>query len=148
MSFVKAQVGRVYLIRWTGPATVSDFKEQLRDMTEAHEHLRSQLYYVPITPEGTPALSSEVRGEATKMMPRVFEYCASIDNVLEGDGFWASIMRSMFAGMVLATRVRYTIHVHATLEEALTRLRKSGDIDATAVLRKAESMGYRLRGAA
>jgi hypothetical protein len=128
-----------------GALAANDFKSMLADMKLAHIAAGETMFYLAITPEGTPALSSDARAEASRMLPEVFAISNSIHNVLEGTGFWASIMRSMFAGLLLTSGQRGKVLVHDTVRAAAEHIAPHVHKTPDELLREIEATGITTR---
>lgn len=69
---------------------------------------------------GAPLASEEVRRSALAMLRELGPRVATVAIVLEGGGFWAGAVRSVFNGLALALRPKFEWRVFADCASALS----------------------------
>lgn len=110
---VSALIPPVLFVRWETRCDTEDV-EQLRDQTDhAHRELGSKLVYVASIPVTVPPPSAEVRAALREGTEYAGARCSSMHIVIEGEGLRRAIIRSVSAGLLLATRAAFSIHTDA-----------------------------------
>lgn len=141
MNYKSLTTQRVHIVRWTGPAEVSDLREMLSELDTFRVRLPALAIHVSLVPPGYPPLAPDVRSEILKLTPRLFGVCEAVYNVVEGSGFWASTMRGVFTGLVLASGVRGRVFVEGSLAAAAHDMAGRFDVQPEPLLALARQTG-------
>jgi hypothetical protein len=110
----------VLFVRWTERCEAADV-EQIKALTEeAHAQIGAELVYVSLIPQGCKPPDTEARAALREGTEHASEHCRSIHIVIEGQGLRRALIRSISAGLLLATRkTSRGFHIHETLDQAL-----------------------------
>ncbi len=135
-------VAPVLFIRWVEAVEANNVPEILRELHAAHEGVGNDLVYVAIVPVDCRPPDSAARDALREGTDRAVEMCSSVHVVIEGSGFRRAMMRSISAGLLLATRRGGPgFQIHETVDRALASASKVLDFDSAEVLRRAEAAG-------
>lgn len=108
-----ALIAPVLFVRWETQCDAEDV-DRIRQQTElAHREVGSKLVYVASIPVGVPPPSAEVRAALREGTEHASAHCSSMHIVIEGQGLRRAIIRSVSAGLLLATRASFSIHTDA-----------------------------------
>jgi hypothetical protein len=129
---------RIHMVRWLTASVPSDFTAQMREMETHYRKVGSQLIHLAIIPQGCPTHGEASRAELRRLMPRLLEVCEDVHNVIEGQGFWASVIRSTIAGLVLASGVRKRVHVHEHATDVVQSISNKIGVPADRILHYAK----------
>lgn len=134
-----ALIPPVLFVRWQERCEAADV-EMIKRLTEqAHGTVGERLVYVAIIPVGIPPPDTAIRAALRDGTQHAAQLCPSIHIVIEGGGLRRALIRSVSAGLMLASRLSFQIH--ARVDEALAQARSTGDFDIDAVLREAKNVG-------
>lgn len=130
----------VLFVRWKQTCEVADVAI-IRQRTEAaHREVGDRLVYVSIIPVGVPPPDAETRAALRDGTQHATTHCRSIHIVIEGEGLRRALIRSVSAGILLASRS--TFKIHSTVREALEEARKIVDLDVDAIIATADRKGF------
>ena len=141
MTYKSTTCDRVHMARWEGAATLDDLKRLMAEVEGLHATLGRQAVHVSIVPQGFPPMPADVRTYIVREAPQLFSHCAAIYNVVEGTGFWASAMRGVFTGLVMAIGVRGKVFVEPSLQASARHIREHYGVDADRIIAAARETG-------
>ena len=134
-----ALIDPVLFVRWRERCEASDIAYIKRDTEAAHRRLGERLVYVAIIPVGVPPPDAETRAALRNGTTHAAELCRSIHIVIDGEGLRRALIRSVTAGLLLASRRSFRIH--ADVEDALQEAAKIVDFDPAACYERARTLG-------
>ncbi len=139
----------VLFVRWKEQCQVGDVTE-IRRLTEiAHEQAGDELVYVAIIPVEVKPPDTEARAALREGIDHSSLHCRSVHIVIEGAGMRRALIRSISAGLLLATRkTSHGFHIHVTVQEALATAAAVVALDGPAILTQASVDGILGEGAA
>jgi hypothetical protein len=141
MPYKSTTCDRVHMTRWEGSASVDDLKKLMAEVEGLHASLGRQAVHISIVPQGFPPMPSDVRSHIVRETPVLFTHCVALYNVVEGTGFWASAMRGVFTGLVMAAGVRGRVFVEPSLQAAARHIREHYGVDADRIIAAARERG-------
>ena len=100
-----------------------------------NKKIGKRLIYIAVIPVGVPPPSPEARVALREGSNDAAAYCSSVHIVIEGEGMRRALIRSVSAGLLLATRGSF--HIHSGMREALTIAQKASDFDLERTLAEA-----------
>lgn len=136
---VSALVAPVLFVRWQSRCDVADVERITEAIETAHEQVGSRLVYVASIPVGVPPPEADARAAMRLGAEHASQRCASVHVVIEGQGLRRAIIRSVSAGLLLATRASFSIHTDA--EEALRAAGQQVAFDVEGILGAAREKG-------
>jgi hypothetical protein len=145
MGCITGIVDNVFFVRWQGVITVADCEGITKAVERAHAQRGEPLIYVATIPPDSPPPDAEARAAIKEGTEYVTQYCSSIHVVIEGEGMRRALIRSVSAGLLLATGMRGKgFHIHEFVEQALesAAARVSRPVDLKSVLVRARAAGY------
>lgn len=108
-----ALIPPVLFVRWQTRCERADI-DRIREQTElAHRELGSNLVYIASIPVGVPPPTADVRAVLREGTEHASAHCSSMHIIIEGHGLRRAIIRSVSAGLLLATRASFSIHTDA-----------------------------------
>jgi hypothetical protein len=127
VSYEVAQWGRLFVVRWHTPeaAEVHRVVDQVASLHARH----GRLFFVSAASPRTGLVDEPTRRAFLDNAERLFEHCDEVHLVIDAPAFIAAIVRSVVAASGLTRRYGSRLAVHATIEEAIERLRDRGQID-------------------
>jgi hypothetical protein len=141
MPYRAARLERVFLLRWTSPPTLADVKALARDVAAAHASLGQRVAFIAVVPSEVGMPDPEARDAFNEATPEVVAHCASLDLVVEGTGVTQMLVRTLVRGMSIALRGHVRTGVHASLDDALTKLADDGlDVSKTKASARAQGL--------
>ncbi len=134
-----ALIPPVLFVRWKSRCEAEDVIRIQRETEAAHRELGSNLVYIASIPVGVPPPDAETRAALRTGTEHASMHCSSVHLVIEGQGLRRAIIRSVSAGLLLATRASFSIHTH--VEEALRAASDRVPISVTDILASASRAG-------
>ncbi len=126
-------------VRWQHRCEPADV-EAIRVATEdAHREVGGNLVYVASIPVGVPPPDTKTRTALRAGTEHASQRCASVHLIIEGQGLRRAIIRSVSAGLLLATRASFLVHTDAT--QALRAAGERVPLDVEKVLAAAKDAG-------
>jgi hypothetical protein len=125
----------VLFIRWREECTAADVEEINAIIQRTNRNIGKRMIYIAVIPVGVPPPSPEARAALREGSNQAVEFCSSVHIVIEGEGMRRALIRSVSAGLLLATRGSF--HIHSGMREALTIARKATDFDLEKMLAEA-----------
>jgi hypothetical protein len=116
--YLRVYLGRVLIVRWLGAVEPGDFTDIVHESGRYATQTGSKILHLSIQSPTHPPLSTEVRSEAIRVMSTAFKYYESLHNVIESQGFTASVIRSVVLAISMATGLRGKVFIYTTLDEA------------------------------
>ncbi|MEM6290363.1 MAG: hypothetical protein AAGA54_03830 [Myxococcota bacterium] len=119
-----ALISPVLFVRWQQACEVSDVDRITRAIEMASRDVGPDLVYIASIPEKVPPPDTDTRAALRAGTEHANAHCASIHLVIEGHGLRRAIIRSVSAGLLLATRASFSIHTEVldALEAASQRV--------------------------
>ncbi|HEU4410663.1 MAG TPA: hypothetical protein VFS43_35740 [Polyangiaceae bacterium] len=111
-------IGQVLIVRWYGTAEPGDFTNLMNECRRYVAQTGSKVVHLAIQSPTHPPLSAEVQIEAARVLRAAFKYCESIHNVVESQGFAASIIRSVVLAVWMAAGLRGKLFFYTSLDRA------------------------------
>lgn len=145
MGCITGVVDNVFFVRWRETITVADCENITKVVEQLHAKVGKPLVYVATVPMDTPPPDGDARNAIKDGTEHVTQYCSSIHVVIEGEGMRRALIRSISAGLLLATGMRGKgFHIHEFVHDALESAqdRASRPIDIESVLARARAKGY------
>jgi hypothetical protein len=120
MSYQSALVGDVFIVRWQTPAE-EDPDRILSELAEIQGGGDKKYVYLGLIDQGPPpddaARKAMARGHS--LLDKYFHLALV---VLSGSGFTMTLKRSAIAAILMLVKRQETLHVCATLDEALQKM--------------------------
>src|SRR5947208_865554 len=114
---------RVLAIRWLGAPTRDDSDRVAREISAARGAAGHPIHCVGIFSCEEPVPASDVRDHMVRQWPELMTHCDAMYLLLVGPGVRASLVRSVFRGMMVVSRVR-GVSIHERLDEVMAGLRR------------------------
>ncbi|MCR9164121.1 MAG: hypothetical protein ACE37F_24320 [Nannocystaceae bacterium] len=134
-----ALIPPVLFVRWKSRCDPEDVARIRLETETAHRELGSKLVYVASIPTGVPPPDVQARAALRSGTEHASVHCSSVHLVIEGQGLRRAIIRSVSAGLLLATRASFSIHTH--VEEALRAASERVPISVASILDSASRAG-------
>lgn len=113
-------VAPVLFIRWQDACEASDIPLVQAATEAAHKKIGEDLIYVGIIPADVAPPDGDARAALRAGTEHASQHCRSIHIVIEGQGLRRALIRSISAGLLLATRkTSRGFHIHETVEGAM-----------------------------
>jgi hypothetical protein len=134
-------VGRVLIVRWYGAVEPGDFTSLMNECGRYMGQTGAKVVHLAIQSPTHPPLSAEVRAEAIRVMRAAFKYCESIHNVIESQGFAASVIRSVVLAISMAAGLRGKVFIYTSLDDAFSDVAPRVPLPKTELLLRARDAG-------
>ncbi len=118
MSFASASVGMLHVSSWWGAANPRDVERLDLELEEIAEQ-QGRVAVLLVVRSSAPLAGDETRKRAISMLQKLGDRVDSVAIVVEGKGFWAGAVRSMFSGLAFAFRPGFPWKIFATAGPAL-----------------------------
>jgi len=129
----------VLLVRWQNQCEPVDV-DRIRLATEAaFTRMGGPVVYVAVIPEDVPPPNAQTRTALRAGTDHGRSRCLSMHLVIEGEGLRLALLRSLTAGMMLATRGSFSIHTH--LIDALSAARGKISFDVEDIFKQGKEAG-------
>jgi hypothetical protein len=120
MAIVSDFISPVLFVCWKDKCEAADVAEIQRLTEAAHARVPDQLIYVAVIPVAVKPPEAEARAALRDGVDHSSKYCRSVHIVIEGEGMRRALIRSISAGLLLATRKSSRgFHIHETVEQAI-----------------------------
>lgn len=129
----------ILFVRWQERCEATDVEEIKQHTERAHQEVGGSLVYIAIIPVDVPPPDAEARAALRDGIAHAVRMCASIHVVIGGEGLRRALIRSVSAGLLLASRQSFK--VHADVRQALEQARRVVDFDVDTVFREARDVG-------
>lgn len=134
-----ALIDSVLFVRWRERCDPADVRDIVTHTEAAHDEVGDRLVYVAIIPVGVPPPDARTRAALREGTQHAASRCSSVHVVIEGEGLRRALIRSVSAGLLLATRGSF--HVHADPRAALDDAAKRVSLDVETILAQAAEQG-------
>ncbi len=134
-----ALISSVLFVRWRTRCEPADVARIMQATEYAHRSVGVQLVYVASIPIGVPPPDATTRAALREGTEHASGHCSSMHLVIEGHGLRRAIIRSVSAGLLLATRASFSIHTD--IEQALHSARAHVSLEVSELLAKAKAQG-------
>ena len=121
MAFSTGCFDRVFFVRWTSSPAVAELEAVGAALAREQQRSKTPLSYLTIVPPDAPVPSAEERKALDAFARRIKPTIEHAYLVIEGDGFKASIQRSVIIGLTFWKERGYT-SIFKTVDEALGRI--------------------------
>jgi hypothetical protein len=132
--------GQVLFVQWKSSPNATDLAAILPQVEEASRRVGGPVSYLTVIPPDAPVPSAEERKALEAFAEKLR---SSVDHaylVLEGNGFKASIQRSVVTGFTYLKNGGFT-SIHKTVEEALHTLAVRSGLDYKGIASHARAQG-------
>jgi len=119
MSFQSCVLDGLYAIRWGMDLEVQDVERYATEIAHARRHQAKLLVGLFIMPPKSPVPSETFRKAQADRLAEIMSNLQFAVAVFEGTGFILALKRSALAGILLLAPKHYSIHVRASVEQAL-----------------------------
>ena len=116
-SFRAESLQRLHVSVWSAAPTGDDVA-RLESEVEAIVSRYGSASILLVVEPTSPVAGEEARTRAVKMLRKLGTNVDSVALVVEGTGFWAAAVRSMFSGLALILRPSFEWRLFATVEPA------------------------------
>lgn len=130
MSYESCALDGVFVVRWGKPQT-ADVERYANEIAAARAQQGKPLVGLFIMPPDSTAPDDVFRKAQANKLPEIMANLSYAVAVFEGTGFMSAVKRSALAGVLLLAPKKHSIHVRATVEEALL-FRPAGPIEFNA----------------
>jgi hypothetical protein len=130
----------VLFVRWRQRCELRDVERIEREVdTASRRHQGAGIAFVAIVPADVPPPDASVRAAILEGTEYAAKRCRSIHVAIEGEGARRASIRSVAAGLRLASGGSF--EVHRSVSEALDRAAQYVAFDAFACYRRAKALG-------
>jgi len=132
--------GDLYFVHWQGAPIPSELDEIFPDVEKLSKRLGRKIIYLTVVPPDAPVPSAEQR-KGLDAFAITLRTC--VDHaylVLEGEGFRASIQRSVVTGLTFVKERGYTT-ICKNVDEAITKIAARTGADRATLLAAARGNG-------
>ena len=136
---VSALIAPILFVRWQTRCDVTDVERITEAIESASDSVGTDLVYIASIPVGVPPPEHDARAAMRIGVEHASQRCASVHVIIEGQGLRRAIIRSVSAGLLLATRASFSIHTDA--EEALHAVSQGIPFELPQVLAIAREKG-------
>ncbi|MEZ4225592.1 MAG: hypothetical protein R3B13_31860 [Polyangiaceae bacterium] len=116
-AFASSTLGDLHISLWNGDATVNDVAD-LHQELDALAETAPRFSILLVVTATAPVAGHAARKRAAEMLARHAERVASVAIVLEGTGFWAASIRSVFTSIAFLLRPPFAWRVFSSAESA------------------------------
>jgi len=119
MAYESCVLDGLYAIRWGLEPAIVDVHSYATELAAASSRQGKPLAGLFVMPPNSKIPSDEFRKAQADALPRIFEHLEFAVAVFEGTGFTVALKRSALGAILLLAPKRFSIHVRASVEEAL-----------------------------
>jgi hypothetical protein len=119
MAYQSCVLNGLYAIRWGSEPEIGDVRAYAAEIAAASIRQGSSLVGLFIMPPDSKIPSDEFRKAQAAALPDIMARLEFAVAVFEGTGFMLALKRSALGAILLLAPKRYSIHVRASVEEAL-----------------------------
>jgi hypothetical protein len=134
-----AFIDPVLFVRWRARCEVRDVERIKAEIDAAYRKGGPRMVYVAIVPVNVPPPDVEVRAAILEGTAYATEHCRSVHVVIEGDGLRRALIRTVAAGLLLASR--HSFEIHGTVTAALEQAASRGGFDWAPCYQQAKAAG-------
>jgi hypothetical protein len=131
VAYTTGSFGRVFFVKWQSgpePAALAQLEQQLAAATK----LAGPVSFLTVVQKDAPVPTSTERKALEAFALRIRPLCEHAYLVIEGEGFKASIQRSVIIGLTFFKERGYT-SIYKTVAEALAAMAKRTGVDLDAL---------------
>lgn len=121
MTYAISRVGRVFAVRWS-ETTREGVEAVATEARGYHRQLGQPLFYLSVTGEECKPPTDDARQALVDSAKSLSDICEKLFVVLEGQGFRGSVLRSVLASLMMLSKMRGTIEVAPSIDEALSQI--------------------------
>jgi hypothetical protein len=140
MPYRSGRFGNVFYVAWQSAPLTEELSAIEAEVALAVKATGHKLLYLTIVPATAPVPSTEQRKALDAFALRMRELVEHAFLVLEGEGFRASIQRSVIIGLTMWKERGYTT-ICRNVENALTRMAEHGEESRNALVAGAREQG-------
>lgn len=119
MAYESCVLDGLYAIRWGLEPQITDVHAYSAELATASAKQRKPLVGLFVMPPDSKIPSDEFRKAQAAALPSIMEHLEFAVAVFEGTGFMLALKRSALGAILLLAPKRFSIHVRASVEEAL-----------------------------
>ena len=119
MAYESCVLEGLYTIRWGLEPEIADVSRYQAELAAATAQQGKQLVGLFVMPPNSKIPSDEFRKAQAAALPDIMEHLEFAVAVFEGSGFMLALKRSALGAILLLAPKRFSIHVRASVEEAL-----------------------------
>jgi hypothetical protein len=119
MAYESCVLDGLYAIRWGLEPELADVHSYRAELAAASAKQGKQLVGLFVMPPDSKIPSDEFRKAQAAALPDIMEHLEFAVAVFEGTGFMLALKRSALGAILLLAPKRFSIHVRASVEEAL-----------------------------
>jgi len=135
------QIDPILFVRWKEQCDAQDVPLIKRSVESASREIGAdRLVYISLIPIGVPPPDARTRAALRDGTVHARERCASVHIVIEGAGLRRALIRSISAGLLLATRASFLIH--ADVRSALEAAAQTVAMDIDEILGHVKEQGW------
>jgi hypothetical protein len=121
MAYRSGTFGGVFFVRWRASPAEKELAGLMPQLEAAHERLGAPLSYLTVVTAEAPVPSAEERRALEQYARDIRRFVDHSYLVIEGEGFKASIQRSVIIGLTFWKERGFT-SIYKTVDEALQRM--------------------------
>ncbi|MFO0587705.1 MAG: hypothetical protein U0441_09200 [Polyangiaceae bacterium] len=111
--------GDTAIVVWRSPPTVASAARMMPFVKELFTERGRPVYIFVVIADGIGLPDDAARAAMAESMSKTAPYTKMILSVIEGEGFRASVIRSISSGMALLARKSAPVKTFATVDEAI-----------------------------
>ena len=119
MAYESCVLEGLYAIRWGLEPEIADVTRYQAELAAASAKQGRPLVGLFVMPPDSKIPSDEFRKAQAAALPEIMEHLEFAVTVFEGSGFMLALKRSALGAIMLLAPKRFSIHVRASVEEAL-----------------------------
>lgn len=119
MAYESCVLEGLYAIRWGLEPEIADVSRYQAELAAATAKQGKPLVGLFVMPPNSKIPSDEFRKAQAAALPDIMEHLEFAVAVFEGSGFMLALKRSALGAILLLAPKRFSIHVRASVEEAL-----------------------------
>lgn len=136
----KGTFGDLYFVHWQGAPVASELDQIFPEIEKLSKRLGRKILYLTVVPPEAPVPSADERKGLDAFAQKLKSCIEHAYLVLEGEGFRASIQRSVVTGLTLFKERGYTT-ICKDVTEAITKIAARSGADRDTLLAAARGNG-------
>ncbi len=141
MTYALGILDRLFVVYWRGQPDTAALDTILAEVQTRYTDLDTKLLYVTVIPRYLDAPDGFGRAALSRFGERATPFVESTHIILEGDGFRASIQRSVVTAMYFFRRNVSRVHIYSSIEEARGMLAVLSGLEPGLIGRAIEACG-------
>ena len=113
-----ASFGQTMVTNWFGTPNAASARAQMTALAAHVQQMRPGVQMLTVTDAGVPLADEPTRAAITGTLEAIESRIEKQAMSIEGEGFGASALRAMVAGMTLVVRAQYPIRIFADVPQA------------------------------